>query len=236
MKFLIGLPSVDNKANISVVHSIIDQLSYITLGRHEIQCMTITNTLIHNARNEIAAAAVERGDDYLFFVDSDCVLPLTKITKDGIEYTVTALQRLVDHNKDICAGMYFQKRYPHLPVIYEMNKKGTFDIITDYPENTLMEVGGVGMGVCLIKTSVLQKLGKNPFEPFPPTPGCMAINGEDLAFCKRAKARGFKIYVDTGLQAAHCTERFITEDYYKRAWADVKNEQQKLKAKPHAEV
>jgi len=225
MNFLIGLPSVDNTANINVIHSLIDQLPYIVAERHAIQCMTVTNTLIHNARNQIADAAVERGVDYLFFLDSDCILP------------EDALKRLVHHDKDIVAGMYFQKRFPHLPVIYSMNRKGTFDIITDYPADTLIDAGGVGMGVCLIKTSVLKKLGDNPFEPFPATPGCPAINGEDLAFCKRAKARNFRIYVDTGLQAGHCAERFITEEYYKAAWADVnKPGRQKLQAKPNAEV
>jgi len=225
MEFLIGLPCVDNRANINVIHSIIDQLPFIVENHHNIQCMTVTNTLIHNARNQIAGEVVKRECDYLFFLDSDCVIPRG------------TLKRLYLHGRDIAAGIYFQKRYPHLPVIYTQNKKGTFDIITDYPKDTLLEVGGVGMGVCLIKTSVLKKLGADPFEPFPPTPGCPAINGEDLAFCKRARARGFTIFADTGLQASHCTERFITEEYYKRAWADVlKNGQCQKKAQPVAEV
>lgn len=225
MKFLIGFPSVDNKVNVNVIHSVLNQLGFITEEHHAMQCCTVTNTLIHNARNEIAQNAVNGGYDYLFFIDSDCAIP------------ADSLKRLYKQDKDIVAGMYFQKKYPHLPVIYTQNKKGTFDIIIDYPKDTLLEVGGVGMGICLIKTSVLVKLGKNPFEPFAATPGCAAINGEDLAFCKRATARGFKIFVDTSLQAAHCTERYITEEYHKQAWASVlKGEQQKLKAQPHAEV
>jgi hypothetical protein len=227
VNFLVGLPSVNNYANINVIHSIIDQFPYIVAGKHTIQCVTITNTLIHNARNQIAKTAIEKDADYLFFIDSDCVLP----TVNGIP----ALQRLVEHDKDIVAGMYFQKRYPHLPVIYEMNKIGTFDVITDYPKNSLVQVGGVGMGVCLIKTSVLKKLGPNPFEPMAATPSCKAINGEDLAFCKRALKRGFKIYVDTGIQADHCTEKFVCEMYFERAWKEVQD-QQKLKAQPNAEV
>jgi glycosyltransferase involved in cell wall biosynthesis len=225
MKFIVGFPSVDNKVNVNVMHSILNQLEFITYEHHAFQCNSVTNTLIHNARNQIALYALENNYDYLFFVDSDCVIP------NG------TLKRLFEHDKDIVAGMYFQKKQPFLPVIYTQNKKGTFDVITDYPEKTLFEVGGVGMGVCLIKTSVLKKLGKDPFEPFAATPSCPAINGEDLAFCKRAKARGFKIFCDTSIQAAHCTERYITEEYHKRAWAEVlKGEQQKLKAQPHAEV
>lgn len=218
MQYLIGLPSVDNRADINVIHSLLDQLPFVVENHHGIRCATVTNTLIHNARNEIAKAALEMGCDYLFFLDSDCVIP-----KD-------TLKRLTEHDRDIVAGMYFQKRYPHLPVIYTMNKKGTFDIITDYPKNTLMEVDGVGMGVCMIKTSVFKKLPGEPFEPFAATASCRAINGEDLAFCKRAKQKGFKIYVDTGLQAKHETERYITEDYYKKAMEEFKKQNRKALA------
>lgn len=225
MQFLVGLPSVDNKANINVIHSLLDQLPYIVENHHGIQCVTVTNTLIHNARNQIAKAAVEMKADYLFFLDSDCVIP------------VNTLKKLAEYDKDIVAGMYFQKRYPHLPVIYQMNKKGTFDIISDYPKNTLLEVGGVGMGVCLIKTSVFQKLKDNPFEPMAATTNCQAINGEDLAFCKRAIHKGFKIFVDTGIQAKHQTERYIDEAYFVNAWETMKyQEQNKLKASPQAEI
>ena len=221
MRFLIGLPSVDNKANIDVIHSFLNQLDYITRSGHFIQCATITNTLIHNARNQIAK--ISKDYDYLFFLDSDCILPIGTIEK------------LAGYDKDIVAGMYFQKKFPHWPVIYKINDKGTFDIITDYPQNQLIEVGGVGMGCCLIKTSVFQKLEDEPFEPMAATPTCKAINGEDLAFCKRALQGGFKIYVDTGIQAAHVTERAINEEYYKKS-IQALEEREKLKAQPHAEV
>lgn len=158
---------------------------------------------------------------------------------------------LTKHNKAVVGGMYFQKRFPHLPVIYNANERGTFDIISDFPAKTLIPVGGIGMGVCLIKVSALKKLGYtereqdgkkfidfHAFEPFPATETCESINGEDLAFCKRCGDNGIKIYADTGIQAAHITERAITEQYYRASMAKFTEaeRQEHFSMKPNSEV
>lgn len=201
MKFLLGLPSIDGKYDVMVLSSIINQLEFINSDKHEIQCHVLKNTMIYNARNQIAEAAKDY--DYLFFIDSDCVLP------NG------TLQRLFNHKKDIVAGMYFQKSGLHCPVIYTRNEKGTFDVILDYPENQLIEVDGIGMGCCLIKTSVFKDI-KDPFAPYQIENGAF-IGAEDLSFCIRAKEKGYKVYVDTGIQALHQTSVYISETFHKRA-------------------
>ena len=152
MRILVGIPSVDNKINVNVVHSFLDQLPFIVENHHRVQCKTVTHTLIHNARNGIAKDAVDY--DYLFFLDSDCVIP------------PNTLKRLVEHDKDIVSGLYFQRREPFLPVLYNKREDGTYRSIIDYDKG-LLEVEGVGMGVCLIKRRVLEKLGENPFDPIP---------------------------------------------------------------------
>jgi GT2 family glycosyltransferase len=164
----------------------------------------VHNTLIHKARNLIAENAIKEKSDYVLWIDSDMVLP------NG------ALEQLVAHDKDIVSGMYFQKK-PHFgPILYKGNKKGTYDQWIDYPENQLVEVDGTGFGICLIKTSVFKKMGKDWFDPYPKTRKNPVINGEDLAFCKRAKLAGFKIFVDTSLQAAHQTVSYVTEEHFKK--------------------
>lgn len=201
MKFMIGLPTITGLYDINVIKTIIDQLAFINSGHHAVTCNVVHNTLVHCARNEIAEKAAENGFDYVFFVDSDCVIP------------PNALERLVAHDKDIVAGMYFRKTHPYAPVVYKENAHGSYDVILDYPKDQLIEVDGIGMGVCLIKTSVFKKI-EHPFDALAATDDHPAINGEDLAFCKRAKSAGVKIHVDTGIQALHQTTRYISEEYY----------------------
>jgi GT2 family glycosyltransferase len=65
------------------------------------------------------------------------------------------------------------------------------------------------MGCCLIKSDVFKRIPE-PFSPY------KNIDGEDLAFCRKAQEKGYKIYVDTGVQAAHISPRYIDEDFYLR--------------------
>ena len=212
MKIMLGLPTISGQYDVYVIQSILNQLPYINENHITLECNVIQNTLIHNARNTMAQNAIEKECDYLFFLDSDCVLPND------------TLKTLVEHDKDIVAGMYFQKRVPFPPVIYTENKKGTYDVITDYPKDSLIEVDGVGMGVCLIKTSVFKYI-PTPFNPIIGKEGEKSINGEDLAFCKRAKEKGFKIYVDTAIQALHQTVRYIDETYYLKSMKILKEKE-----------
>lgn len=176
----------------------------------------------------IAAFAIENDFDYLFFIDSDCAIP------------IDALEKLTGHNKDVVGGMYFQKRFPYWPVIYKQNEKGTFDIITDYPKDALTRVGGIGMGTCLIKVSALKALGYEEvgegekkrvvyraFDPLPATETRRSINGEDLAFCLRCAEKGIEIYADTSVKSNHYTTGPVTEQAFTAAYKIIKEAQEK---------
>lgn len=217
MNFMFGLPSIDGKYDIQVVRTIINQFPYITNEHHTVECNLVHNTLIHNARNAMAKNVLEKDCDYLFFIDSDMVLPND------------TLKRLVEHDKDIVSGMYFHKKPPFAPVVYSKNEKGTFDVIMDYPKDQLIEVDGVGMGICLIKRGVFEKLGDKCFDVLPASDENPVINGEDFAFCYRAKRAGFKIYVDTGMQALHQTVRYIDETYFQKARALFEQQEKEIK-------
>lgn len=222
MQFLFGLPSATGWFDTLVISSILNQLAFIVEGHHGVMNRLVHHTLIHNARNQIVMSAIDAKCDYLFFIDSDCVLP------------PDALKRLVAHDKDIVSGMYFGKVQPWPPVVYEKTNEGLYRHVREYPKDTLIEVDGMGMGCCLIKVDVLKNFvfdkelkyedGHSEiaresfaFEPLPSPDSKHYAMGEDLAFCKRCQDLGYKLYVDTGLQCDHQTVRYINEEYFKRA-------------------
>lgn len=211
---MFGLPTITGWYDIHVTNSILNQLGFIIEGKHQLLNRLVHHTLIHNARGQIAASAIENGCDYLFFIDSDCVIP------------PDALKRLVSHGKPIVAGMYFHKTAPFAPVVYTKNEKGLYDCVMEYPKDALMEVDGVGMGCCLIRTDVLKRFTREAkdgelecwaFEPIPAEGERPSITGEDFAFCQRAQEARYKIYVDTGVMAKHQTVRYIDEEYFEKA-------------------
>ncbi len=145
----------------------------------------------HNARNEAVKWALANNMDYIFWFDDDMV-----VDKAGKQLFTT----LMEHDKDFVAPLFFQRRPPYLPLLFKRNQYlddvyTTYDNILDY-EKGLLEVDGVGFGCCLTKVDMFRKIKPTWFD-------MGASFGEDLFFCERAKAAGYKVYVDTELQVGH---------------------------------
>ena len=145
--------------------------------------------------DQVRNLAVEWGKnyDYLFFVDSD------------ISFDDTTLIRLLSHNVTIASGVYVQRKEPRdilevynsYPDGRQYNLKWTDDL-----KGKIMEVDGVGMGCCLIKSSVLKSID------YPHFLYSSAINhnyavSEDTFFCQKARKLGFKILADFGIICNH---------------------------------
>jgi len=143
-----------------------------------------------NARNLAVDWAIKNDMDYILWFDDDMVVDKSK----------DLFTRLLSHNKDIVAPLFFQRRPPYLPLIfkrkeYVKGKYTTYDNILDYPKG-LIEVDGVGFGCILTKVDVFRKMSK-PYFVYGDT------FGEDLYFCEKAKSCGFKIWCDTEIEVGH---------------------------------
>lgn len=161
---------------------------------NQVDFLASENSLVYDARNTIAQEALKIGAD-LVFVDSD------------IQFSLEAFKRLLSHKKPIVSGLYYGRRSPSQPIAYKKVRPKTIfrkypiaDHITEI--EPFMEVEGAGLGFCLIRNEVLQKVYKhcdNPFQPY----GNM---GEDFSFFYRCRKKGYKIYLDTTLGLKHLGE------------------------------
>jgi hypothetical protein len=187
---IIGIPTMGT-IPIKVFASVV---KVVRIYGDELKIMTTANSLVYNARNDIALDALNNGTD-LFFLDSD------------IEFTTEAFKRLLSHKKPIVAGLYWQRSSPSLPVAYKKVRPKTLFRDTPVAEHItdiepFMEVEGAGLGFCLIRHEVLKAVSKdcdNPFQPF----GNM---GEDFSFFYRCRKKGYKVYLDTTLKLKHLGE------------------------------
>ena len=195
MKVMIGLPTLATMP-IETVKSL-----FSVKIKDEHFAYFVSNSLIANARNDIASAAITNAD-YLLFVDSD------------MTFMPDIYEKLKLHDKDIVSGLAFKRKPPFDPTVFKNIKPRdetdpTADVIHDYPE-TLFEVDACGMAMCLIKTSVLKDIYDRMGNLFEPLPGL----GEDLSFCYRAKKCGYKIFCDPTAQTGHVGTQIITELTY----------------------
>jgi GT2 family glycosyltransferase len=141
---------------------------------------------------------------WLLMLDDDMTFPHDLAEK---------LDGHIEDGKDIVTGLYFlgYKQKP-APAIYTtdttMGNPAAF--YYNYPEDQLVEVGGCGMGVCMISRRVLNAfLGK---EAFNRVYKMGTRVGEDLAFCYKARERGFRIWCDTSVKAGHIRPYTLTDN------------------------
>jgi GT2 family glycosyltransferase len=68
----------------------------------------------------------------------------------------------------------------------------------------LIEVSYTGMGFMLVRKEVFESLEYPWFRPLEKRIGDMVdFTMEDVAFCLKAKEKGFGIFVDTGVRVGH---------------------------------
>lgn len=161
---------------------------------------------IDAARNDLVERALKYDPDYIFFVDSDMILP------DNI------IDYLIGMNKDISSALYFMRAPPYKPIANIMKDK-MFCIINSVPLNQIIEVDSVGLGCCLVKREVFEKIKEKNEKIFNTVE--QKINdktqllSEDTFFCLKAKESGYKIFLNTGLICKHIGKSLIDENFYK---------------------
>jgi len=158
------------------------------------------------ARGNIAQCAIDSDADYVFWCDSDIVLP---------QYAIT---QLLADKQDFVTGIYFQKVGEHWPLIANFDSVGKkYNWMVLWPENVVAPIDGCGFGCVLTSTKMLRDI-KAMWEREHPVPQGMTENeirehanpwfefakfSEDFEFCQRAKRAGYQLHVDTAVICGH---------------------------------
>ena len=169
--------------------------------RHVGECKTeyIIRMQVDMARNVLAKKAVEGGYDRVLWVDSD------------MTFEPDMMERLsadLDAGWDVVTGLYFKRTFPLEPVIYSHIEEAKADTFWDYPQDQLFPVEGCGFGGVMMRTDILRDIDEPPFTPF-------LHLSEDLSFCVRALARGYKIGCDSRIKLGHMGTIVFSEKLYK---------------------
>lgn len=200
MKIMVAVPSMDMvPVRFCQSLSMLQKVGECAIGFQ-------VGSLVYEARENLAHAAIQAEADYVLWLDSDMV------------FQPDVLQRLlsdIESGKgDIVSGLYFRRVSPYTPVLYteleiDKEKGSTWKELESIPDD-VFECGGVGFGCVLMPTdalvSVLSKFGCM----FTPLHG----NGEDISFCWRARQCGYKIVCDPKIELGHCGHYVITKEFY----------------------
>lgn len=163
-------------------------------------------SLIYASRDFLAGCAIKAEADYILWLDSDMIFEPT-LLKD--------LLRDIK-GKDFVSGLYFRRKPPFTPVLYETIRLGLTadDAITknydNFPQNEVFEIDACGFGACLMKTEVAKKVFEQKGQMFSPINGY----GEDISFCIRAKQVGYKLWCDPKPYLGHVAKTVVDKNIF----------------------
>ena len=170
---------------------------------------------IENNRNQIVKKFLARPEyEWLLQIDDDIIPPN--------DYLDLAL-----HDKDIISGVCFAMRQnaivplmledesEHMVFKEEEDINKLFNAKRVNRLEGLIEVDAVGTGAILIHRRVFEnpEMQKHPFITIWNEDGTRKI-GQDLGFCRKAKANGFKIWVDTRYICEHAVDCVGLSKFY----------------------
>lgn len=176
MRVAIALPTGDTM-HTDCCRSLMAMEAYILRERKDVHMFIINEkqTILEVARHRLVLLAMGHKCDYILWVDSDMV------------FSYDALSRLIDSGKEIIGVQALMRAEPHASNAYDFEDKQVL-----YPDD-IVEVKRIGTGLMLVKTEVFEKIGI-PYFKTTYNAETMMWQGEDLNFCDRARAAGYKIW------------------------------------------
>jgi hypothetical protein len=122
------------------------------------------------------------------------------------------LVRLLTHDVDVVVPLCLKHSPPYDPVVYShQNENGEYVGHTDLPESGLHPIYAAGTAGMLIRRHVLDALQDPVFE----THGGL---NEDLTFCAKVRAAGFRIWCDVDSPLGHLSQISVWPTYEDGQW------------------
>ena len=220
---MIGIPAYDSKIDINSALNLIQVAGQA--GKHgvQIQIAQIAGcSILPKARNTLIARFMESDCTDFLFLDTDVTFKPEDVFR---------LMGLAT-NKDVVGGVY-PKKNKDTELAVDLLYSTTGSPIIE-PEYNIYEALHLPTGFMLIRRHVIEKMMEAYPELMYAEPHeqlvCYALfdfqlkdqqyYGEDYIFCQRARALGFKIYVDPLLNLGHKMtiepKRELIEDVYKQ--------------------
>lgn len=199
-------------------------------SRHAVEIFYARGGQITHNSMQIVYKVLNENWDYLLYTGDDIIFP------------PWALDRMIDHDVDVVAGVCTYKSPPYWTTGMVgdgvHNYKKFLVTRSHVAQRALIELDAVGSGFMLIKRSTLEAVDDylrykvypslpeefrwmcpTPYFPVTFNPDTNMLTGSDYAFCRLAKKAGKRIFMDCGVQCGHRWEHdYSIEDHW--AWTE----------------
>lgn len=161
---------------------------------------------VEESRNNLVKVAMRGDYDYIVWFDSDMVFE-----SDILDKLMAAVR-----GKDFVCAHYYSRRPPFNPVVFSKLRLGLpgeieAERFESIPKG-IFEIEGCGFGCVIMTSQLLRDVCERHPLPFNKIGGF----GEDLSFCLKARAIGYKLWCDADISVGHVTKTTITADTYRK--------------------
>jgi hypothetical protein len=207
---VIGTPAFGGQVTVKYMLSVMRAVDALLHHGVEVSLEVLANSLVQRARSNIAANFLTNPTTtHLIFIDAD------------IEFGPSDLIRLLDHDRDVIAGIYPRRG---LPIDFAFRALPDADgYARRCPVSGAIEVEMVATGFMCIKRHVFERMAQAwPAEKFRGEPGELTpeqerhlfnyfpvtvedglLLSEDYGFCRRWRALGGEIWIDPAIRLGH---------------------------------
>ena len=203
MRTMIAVPCLD------MVHTLF-MASLISMRKPEGTEIAIAScSLVYESRHTLALKALNEGFDRVLWLDSDMTFEPDMLERFSAD---------LDQGMDFVCGLFFTRKRPIMPCVYEVCRprtKNTGEVVPakesfrKIPDG-IFEIEGCGFAAVMMTTDLIRSAGPRPFFP-------EEGFGEDLTFCRKARAAGKKLYCDPAIKLGHIGTQIITEATWNEA-------------------
>ena len=199
MKLLIGVPSHDYM-HAEFVKCLTALLRKLEQDKIAFDLFINSGTLVYMARDRIACKAINQLYTHVLWLDADMV------------FQPTLLSDLMDCGRDFVSGIAHSRRPPYASCVFRrMDDLNHLERFEEYPDQPF-EIAGCGFACVLISTEILKAVQTAYKSCFTPERDW----GEDLTFCRRAKALGYRMFADPCVRLGHIGHDVIWPEDYTR--------------------
>jgi len=159
-----------------------------------------------HGRNLIVEEARRNNCTHVCFIDDD------------MAFKPDVLDKLLRHDVDVVSGLYFQRTYPHQPLVFDsFDEDGNafFIYLDDNKPEGLINIVAAGLGFCLIKLDVFDRLQKPYFRLGELDPEQWS---DDIGFFYRLYRLGIKCYCDLDCRIGHIGTMVIWPNHQDNKW------------------
>jgi len=188
--------------------------SFVEMERPNFTYIHADNGNIVDLRNNLIETALAQGCTHGIQLDVDQV------------YHPKTITQLLSHNLPIVGALVHRRYMPFDSLILrkvpiDANTDG-YESVDEWEPDSLVECDATGGGCMMFNMDVFRKLPYPWFQSIKQPSG--QIIGEDIYFCQKAKAAGYKIFVDTSVPAGHLAT-LVVNTATNRLYRAVKNKQ-----------